>query len=63
MKVALSINEVLEEISIGRTKLYESINNGHLKALKCGRKTLILRKDLEDFLGNLKSMTIKTGRA
>ena len=38
---------------IGRTKLYEAIANGELKARKFGARTIILRADLLVFLSSL----------
>ena len=57
IKIALSIDEASQFSSIGKTRLYQAINNGALKARKLGRKTLILKTDLEDFLLNLESYT------
>ena len=52
---ALTIPETCEETRIGRTKIYEEINAGRLVARKFGKKTLILRSDLRDFLNALPS--------
>ena len=49
----LSISEACAVAGIGRTKLYQAIADGHLKARKCGKRTLILRGDLRDFLTSL----------
>jgi excisionase family DNA binding protein len=38
---------------IGRTKIYEAISSGELVARKCGKRTLILRTDLQEFLSDL----------
>ena len=38
---------------IGRTKIYEAIANGKLTARKCGKRTLILREELRQFLASL----------
>ena len=38
---------------IGRTKIYQAIATGSLKARKCGKRTLVLRDDLRDFLVSL----------
>lgn len=53
MKQALSINEAIHLTGIGRTKLYELINKGKLKAKKMGKRTLILQSDLDHFLNQL----------
>jgi len=52
-KLSYSIEEAQKVCGIGRTKMYEVINAGDLQARKLGRKTIILRKDLEDFLEKL----------
>ena len=38
---------------IGRTKLYDAIRAGQLRARKCGRRTIILDDDLRAFLAAL----------
>ena len=48
-----SIPEVCKILGFGKTKIYECINSGELKAKKWGRKTVILKSSLEDFLSNL----------
>jgi excisionase family DNA binding protein len=50
---ALSIAEVSSVSGLGRTKIYEAIAAGTLKARKCGKRTLILPDDLREFLTNL----------
>lgn len=55
MKLAYSIDEAADILSVGRTKIYEYLKSGDLKARKFGRRTLILKKDLEDFLVSLQS--------
>jgi excisionase family DNA binding protein len=49
----LSISEACAVAGIGRTKIYQAISNGNLKARKCGKRTLVLRGDLRDFLASL----------
>lgn len=53
MKISFSIEETLAVTGLGRTKLYELINSGELKAKKIGKRTIILKDDLQDFLLNL----------
>lgn len=53
MQHALSIEEAMSATGIGRTKIYELINSGQLKAKKIGKRTIVLKADLEEFLSNL----------
>lgn len=50
---AFTVEEFLGWARIGRTKLYQEINEGRLKPRKLGRKTLILRADAEAWLNSL----------
>jgi hypothetical protein len=38
---------------LGRTKTYEEINSGRLRARKCGKLTIITEEDAEEWLRNL----------
>jgi len=49
----LSISEASVFAGIGRTKIYEAINDGSLIARKHGKRTIILRDDLRAFLAAL----------
>lgn len=53
MQLALSIKEVSVATGIGRTKIYAAINSGALRARKHGKRTIVLKGDLESFLQNL----------
>ena len=48
--LALGILEAARAASVGRSTIYENINSGALKARKAGRRTLILRADLQAWL-------------
>lgn len=52
-KLSLSVEEAAEATGIGRSKLYEAMRDGLLQARKFGRRTIILRDDLERFLSAL----------
>jgi excisionase family DNA binding protein len=49
----LSILEACRIAGIGRTKIYQAIADKSLKARKFGKRTIILRDDLQDFLAAL----------
>ena len=55
MQQSLSINDVQSCTGLGRTKIYSLIGTGELKARKLGKRTFVLKSDLEDFLNNLES--------
>ena len=48
---------------IGRAHAYQLIKDKKLKARKVGpRRTLVLRKDLEEFLKDAPAVTVRTAR-
>ncbi len=53
MQLSYNIDEVQALTGVGRTRLYEAMKEGKLKARKFGNKTMILKRDLEEFLDNL----------
>lgn len=52
-KIGMSVEEAAEVSGIGRTLLYKAIHDRLLIARKVGRRTVILREDLEAFLRSL----------
>jgi excisionase family DNA binding protein len=54
-RMALSIPESCKLSGIGRSKLYQAIQTGALRARKLGKKTLILPEDLQQWLVDLPS--------
>ena len=61
MQMSLSIEEAQAATGIGRTKLYQAINTGALRARKFGKRTIILRNDLETFLSSLEQYPAQQG--
>jgi excisionase family DNA binding protein len=49
-KIAFSVDEAALLSSWSRPGLYRAIAAGRLRAARTGRRTIILRQDLEDFL-------------
>jgi excisionase family DNA binding protein len=48
--LAYSVNEACRVSSMGRTRIYELINSGQLKAIKLGRRTLIDAESLKSLI-------------
>jgi excisionase family DNA binding protein len=51
--IVYNISEACEAGRTGRTALYDAIRKGELRAVKRGRRTLILADDLRKWLENL----------
>ena len=51
--LAYSIAEACSVARAGRTSLYEAIRSGALRAVKRGRRTIVLAEDLRHYLENL----------
>ena len=49
----LTIPQFCEAANVGRTTAYNLINLGDLKAVKCGKKTLIRKADMEAWIARL----------
>lgn len=47
---ALDIDDLAKKSKVGRTKIYDEIKHGRLKARKIGRRTLILAEDARAWL-------------
>ena len=54
---AMSVNNAARYLGVGRTTLYRMINAGDLPTRKIGRRTLLLRADLDRLLAALPVVT------
>lgn len=61
MQLSFSIEETCAATGLGRTKIYEAIGSGKLIAKKLGKRTLILKTDLENFLVSLETYPVRVG--
>lgn len=52
-QLALSISQVCRVANVGRTRVYELLRSGDLPARKLGKRTLVLKSDLEKWLASL----------
>ncbi|MAQ70726.1 MAG: hypothetical protein CL565_00885 [Alphaproteobacteria bacterium] len=60
-KLSLTLDEACTAISCGKTKIYEFLDTGKLPAKKLGRRTIILKSDLEKFLSTLDAYKAELG--
>ena len=51
--IALKISEVCAASRIGRTRVFDAIKRGELRAKKHGKSTIVLHSDLVDWLNAL----------
>ena len=59
-KLAYGIKEVGRVIDTGESTVYEYIKDGKIRAVKHGRRTLILAEDLERYLNSLPAIPART---
>ena len=57
--LAYTVAEACAAARTGKTVLYEAINSGALRAVKRGRRTLVLAADLRDWVERLPPLQTK----
>jgi excisionase family DNA binding protein len=58
---AFSVEEFCKRYGLGRTRAYQELKSGRLRARKIGRRTVITEDDAEDWLRRLPLMKITKG--
>ena len=53
-KLAYTLKETMDLLSIRRTKLYDEAKAGKLKLLKIGGKTVFMAIDIAEYLSNIR---------
>lgn len=52
-KLAYSLDEAIEALSIGRTHLFDLLRRGEIASVKVGRRRLVLAESLDAYLARL----------
>jgi excisionase family DNA binding protein len=58
-QLALTVSEACAAARVGKTVLYQAIASGALRAVKRGRRTLVLPADLRDWVERLPAIEAK----
>lgn len=61
-KIALSVLEVADALSIGRTMAWKLVNDGMLPSFRLGRRVLVYRDDVEAFVAQRRDQALHPRR-
>ncbi len=58
MKLAYDLDELAEQSGLGKTKIYQEIAAGRLRAVKCGKSTRVTDEDARSWLRSLPALKL-----
>jgi excisionase family DNA binding protein len=50
LTLLLSVEEAAEQLRLGRTRTYQLVMSGRIRSVTIGRRRLVLRESLEEFV-------------
>ncbi len=53
--LCVRVDQAMRLLDIGKTKLYELLASGDLEAIRIGRRTLVMRDSIDDFVLRLRT--------
>jgi excisionase family DNA binding protein len=56
-----SVEDVMERLKLGRSKVFEVIGSGALRSIKVGRRRLVSEAALVDFINRLEAHDVTVG--
>ena len=58
-RIALTVEDAIAVTGYSRNRLYDAMNDGSLRSFKDGRRRMISRKALEDFIAKREAASMK----
>lgn len=55
-RAAMTVTEAVDYLCITKTRFYDEVRAGRLRARKVGNRTILLKKDADEWLNNLELM-------
>lgn len=57
-RITISVDEAMSAIGVGKTLLYELLNDGSLRSIKVGKKRLVIVESIHEWIANMESYDI-----